>query len=455
MDQVPVTRTQILQQKSRDSQEKWRMCIPFPAEYDMSGMMFSALLWREEQAILWNKAVYDREFSTTKKARETAHFDYGATSEGVHNMLIRPIPQEDIDAMRQYGHRMIEFGAFTWDDVIHALKLFKQMNGHVDVPLNYTIDLGFYEKTYCQVYPSPPAIYKPLVPIDQEYNDREVDDMNEINVNISEYQFYRSKMEEYADQSNENKIIKDLREAIAYSITFKYIKWREAQSAKKWWEGTDRASLNVAPPGGLSRCDSWRCPQNASLYIQNLTLSPSLSAETAAILKTFIEQNTYVNISDTKKLQSMTINITGLPVYPERLHGLRLGHAIASIRIGDVEAIEDPQRRMQLDSIGFNWGDTSQYFRFPFVPFIMALRIFKHLNFHTVMPYEYVVPSSPQWPYWMEGIPLGLWSCIARIQQQMIATRYPTRKQMLDDLGFLWWIPPDPDVPRKYYLPIE
>lgn len=35
-----------------------------------------------------------------------------------------------------------------------------------------------------------------------------------------------------------------------------------------------------------------------------------------------------------------------------------------SVRIGDYDGYEDPERRAQLDSLGFVWGDPSKYQRY-------------------------------------------------------------------------------------------
>jgi hypothetical protein len=52
-------------------------------------------------------------------------------------------------------------------------------------------------------------------------------------------------------------------------------------------------------------------------------------------------------------------------------------------------------------------------------------------------------------------MPLGEWSAIARIQQNMIAEYYPHRRDMLNALEFLWWIPPGSCISNKYYQPVE
>jgi hypothetical protein len=138
------------------------------------------------------------------------------------------------------------------------------------------------------------------------------------------------------------------------------------------------------------------------------------------------------------------------PKFPEKLEGMPLGFFVKSIRIGDVDGYEDKDRRELLDAMGFQWGDMSKYLYFPFQTMFQALRIYNHL-YSFPMPQEYfVVPDEPQWPSWMVGIPLGEWAAVCRIQQKMLAKEYPNRKDLLDALEFIWWIPPSDKILQKY-----
>lgn len=85
---------------------------------------------------------------------------------------------------------------------------------------------------------------------------------------------------------------------------------------------------------------------------------------------------------------------------------------------------------------------------------LLGLKLYKHLYGFPLPQYDFIVPDEPQWPYWMVNMPLGQWSTIARIQQQLISDTYPDRKDMLNALEFLWWIPPSSLVPLKYFEPL-
>lgn len=142
------------------------------------------------------------------------------------------------------------------------------------------------------------------------------------------------------------------------------------------------------------------------------------------------------------------------PIYDDSLIGMLLGEAVASLRNGDIDGLEDPARRRALDALGFRWGDLTTYQRYRFMPMLLGLRIYRHLYGFPMPQSDFVVPDAPQWPYWMAGMPLGEWASVVRIQQQMVFTHYPDRVDMLNALEFLWWIPPGEGVPAKYYEPV-
>jgi hypothetical protein len=140
--------------------------------------------------------------------------------------------------------------------------------------------------------------------------------------------------------------------------------------------------------------------------------------------------------------------------FDDRLEGLNLGEAVKGLRCGDIDGLEDPVRFDELKDLGFKWGDLTAYQRYRFVPMIYGLRLYRHLNSFALPQYNFVVPDAPQWPYWMANMPLGEWSAVARVQQKMIEEHYPQRKDMLNSLNFIWWLPPGP-IPKKYFEPLN
>ena len=52
--------------------------------------------------------------------------------------------------------------------------------------------------------------------------------------------------------------------------------------------------------------------------------------------------------------------------WPEHLAGMRLGQIVSRIREGGLEVKHLPERRAQLDEIGFDWGDPKRFIDVPF-----------------------------------------------------------------------------------------
>ena len=144
----------------------------------------------------------------------------------------------------------------------------------------------------------------------------------------------------------------------------------------------------------------------------------------------------------------------GGPGYPEHLEGMALGEVVQGMRQGDIDGMEETKRRKFLDNLGFDWGEKTKHLRFRFAPLVMGLKIYRHLYGFAMPQSTFVVPDEPQWPYWMNQMPLGEWAAIARIQQRVIEEHYPERYDMLNALGFIWWIPPGV-VPPKYFRPVK
>lgn len=139
--------------------------------------------------------------------------------------------------------------------------------------------------------------------------------------------------------------------------------------------------------------------------------------------------------------------------FDESYEDMMLGEIVKGLRIGDIDGYEDPERKATLSALGFKWGDVALYQRYRFVPMILGLKIYRHLYGFPLPQYDFVVPDAPQWPYWMIGMPLGEWASIARVQQKLIDEHYPDRKDILNALEFLWWVPPGP-IPEKYFEPL-
>eukprot|EP01035_Chromulina_nebulosa_P017166 gene17166-22681_t len=258
-----------------------------PMTWDPSNM-FEPLAFREISAEAVREYMQAREYSNDPDIRQVAHFEGYLTPEKFHNLNVRTIEDLDIQAMKTIGYRILEFGKFNWNIFIEALKIYKNIYGDVNVPLNYSITEGVIES----------------------------------------------------------------------NIGFDY-----------------------------------------------------------------------------------------------RFEEFYLGEGVEAVRIGDIDGLEDPDRKKQLDDLGFAWGNKEKYQRYRFFPMMLGLKIYRHLYGFPLPQYDFRVPDEPQWPYWMYNMPLGEWTAAIRLQQQMVEEFYNERKDILHGLEFIWWIPPGP-IPDRYFQPL-
>jgi hypothetical protein len=419
--------------------------------------MFQPEAYRETAAAIILKHMLARETSSDPAVRQNAHFEGKLTPQAFCELMAKPIDPTDVAFMKSEGYRIVDFGRFSFADVVQALQVYRAHHGHVRVPQDYVI------------------------------TDRVVREM-------SEFRHADGDAKESEDGAN------------AEWAQFQ----AEAREADAYWSDLIEASASD-DGGGLLACRSASVVKRPSSAKGNLDarrtgLSPAMDASPP------------------------------LPQYDVRYIGMPLGEAVASLRSGDVDGLEDPVRRPLLDALGFDWGDKSRYQRFRFMPMLLGLKIYRHLYGFPLVKTDFVVPDEPQWPYWMAGtrcvkrfdfpsvlrrdshcpfltefcpccsfshlhslilsagvlpvsiwnhsslrqdeqttarfcdiltsctsclflistgMPLGEWAAVARVQQAMLREHYPQRVDILNALEFLWWIPPARTLPEKYYEPVE
>eukprot|EP01036_Dinobryon_divergens_P031941 gene31941-41435_t len=88
----------------------------------------------------------DRDFSPDPDIRQKSHFEGYMQSQDLNQALARAISDDDVQAMKTIGYRIMEFGKFNWEDVVLALGIYKSSYGHVDVPLDFVIDESLLEQ---------------------------------------------------------------------------------------------------------------------------------------------------------------------------------------------------------------------------------------------------------------------------------------------------------------------
>ncbi|KAG5178760.1 hypothetical protein JKP88DRAFT_350169 [Tribonema minus] len=173
--------------------------------------------------------------------------------------------------------------------------------------------------------------------------------------------------------------------------------------------------------------------------------------------------------------------------WPEALHGDKLGMRVNAIRSTgrylqqflaegakkascgllperreerhtELDALGREERRAELDALGFEWkvrtsddADEASAAGFEavvealqdlsillmFEAVVEALQVFKSLRGHTLVPSDFVVPSTEEWPQRLWGLGLGQrCSGIRRRVRNMYVAGHPQRLQQLAAIGF-------------------
>ena len=113
--------------------------------------------------------------------------------------------------------------------------------------------------------------------------------------------------------------------------------------------------------------------------------------------------------------------------------GLKLGMRVNNIRGSEQFVKDQPERRAELDAMGFVWDDLER--RWELVR--DALAVYKELHGDLAVPYAFVVPSQAPWPAAAWGLKLG--HSVGRIRSQEIFVKdQPARRAELDAMGFHW-----------------
>jgi hypothetical protein len=119
--------------------------------------------------------------------------------------------------------------------------------------------------------------------------------------------------------------------------------------------------------------------------------------------------------------------------WPEEARGMKLGKRVSKIRSREDYVKHHPERRAELDALGFVWDDLERRWE----EVRAALLAYQELHGDLEVPQAFVVPSEVPWPEEAWGMKLG--SRVSDIrQQEHFVKHHPERRAELDTLGFVW-----------------
>ena len=112
---------------------------------------------------------------------------------------------------------------------------------------------------------------------------------------------------------------------------------------------------------------------------------------------------------------------------------MKLGNRVSDIRDKDIYVKDHPERRAELDAMGFVWDDLERRWE----EVRAALLVYKEMHGDLQVPRLFVVPSQAPWPEEAWGMKLGFRVNHIRNNDYYVK-HYPERRAELDAMGFRW-----------------
>ena len=118
---------------------------------------------------------------------------------------------------------------------------------------------------------------------------------------------------------------------------------------------------------------------------------------------------------------------------------MKLGGRVDDIRQKEIYVKDHPERRAELDALGFVWDDLERRWE----ETRDALAVYKELHGDLQVTREFVVPSEASWPKEAWGMKLGYSVSNIRHRGDFVwsgnfAETHPERRAELDAMGFRW-----------------
>ena len=119
--------------------------------------------------------------------------------------------------------------------------------------------------------------------------------------------------------------------------------------------------------------------------------------------------------------------------WPKDAWGVKLGHRVHNIRSRGDFVKDEPERRAELDALGFVWDDLERRWE----EMRDALAVYKELHGDLQVTRAFVVPAEAPWPKEAWGMKLGKRVNGIRAKEHYVKDE-PERRAELDALGFVW-----------------
>ena len=125
--------------------------------------------------------------------------------------------------------------------------------------------------------------------------------------------------------------------------------------------------------------------------------------------------------------------------WPEHLAGMGIGGLVTRIRDGSLEVKHLPERKAQLDAIGFDWGDPKHFIDIPFEKAVCAMYAYYLIRGDLFVAEDFIMPDEDPWPQALAGYEIG--KAVRRLRElQNFLEAYHTEKVgLLRMIDFVWF----------------
>jgi len=148
--------------------------------------------------------------------------------------------------------------------------------------------------------------------------------------------------------------------------------------------------------------------------------------------------------------ESSKFSVVASNDWPEHLAGMKLGQIVSRIRDGGLEVKHLPERKAQLDKIGFDWGDSKRFIDIPFEKVMCALYGYFMIRGDTFVKPNYLMPEEHPWPTILAGFELGAAVTRLRELQNFLEAYHPMKMSLLRMVDFCFFpelaLPLDPNA---------
>ena len=125
--------------------------------------------------------------------------------------------------------------------------------------------------------------------------------------------------------------------------------------------------------------------------------------------------------------------------WPEHLAGMGIGGLVTRMRDGSLEVKHLPERKAQLDAIGFDWGDPKYFIDIPFEKAVCAMYAYYLVRGDLFVSEDFIMPDEDPWPQALAGYEIG--KAVKRIRelQNFLEAYHAEKVGLLRMIDFVWF----------------